>query len=280
MTSKSLSSRKALPYLLIGAAFVATVVYVLTVLPNAAGRSAQPAAQSPSPVPHSDGLSDSFEGYRIAPVSLPEKRGKAVPVSFRLHGPDGAPLTSLAIVQAKPLHLYLIRQDISGYQHLHPTLEGDVWSAPIDLDDGGSYRLYAEFMPHGWRGAALGDPVILGLAFVIAGDTKLAPLPAPAASSVAGPYTMERVDGTSHLLVNRGTLLRFRVPGATLEPYLDAIAHMSAFEVRTQGLIHLHAVSNELAFHAQFPNRGEYRLYIEFQVSGSVHQAAFTVFVT
>jgi hypothetical protein len=91
---------------------------------------------------------------------------------------------------------------------------------------------------------------------------------------------VERVDGTSHLYVNRGTLLRFRVPGATLEPYLGAMAHMSAFEVRTQGLIHLHAASEELAFHAQFPNRGEYRLYIEFQAAGAVHQAAFTVFVT
>jgi hypothetical protein len=269
-----------LPYLLIGAAFVATVVYVLTVLPSGAGRSAQPAAPSPTPIPHSDGLSDSFEGYRIEPVALPERLGKAVPASFRLLGPDGAPLKSPQIVQAKPVHLYLIRQDISGYKHLHPTLEGDVWSAPVDVDDGGSYRLYAEFTPQGWRGAAYGDPVILGLSFVIAGDTKLAPLPAPAASSAAGPYTVERLDGTGHLYVNKATLLRFRVPGATLEPYLGAFAHMSAFEVRTQGLIHLHAAAEELTFHAQFPNRGEYRLFIEFQATGAVQQAAFTVFVT
>jgi hypothetical protein len=275
-----LRGSKASPYLIIGAGFVAAVIYVLAVLPHGAGRPAQPATESPPPIPHSDGLTDSFEGYRMEPVSLPEKRGKAVPVSFRLHGPDGAPLTSLQIVQAKPLHLYLVRQDISGYQHLHPTLEGDVWSSPIDIDDGGSYRLYAEFTPHGWPGAAYGDPVILGLAFVIAGDTKLVPLPPPAGSSAAGPYTMERVDGTSHLLVNKGTLLRFRVPGATLEPYLDAMAHMSAFEVRTQALHHLHAVSSELAFHAQFPSRGEYRLFIEFQAAGAVHQAAFTIFVT
>jgi hypothetical protein len=274
-----LRSSKALPYLFIGAAFLAAVAYVLAVLPDGAGRSAQP-PPSKEPIPHSDGLSDSFEGYRMVPVSLPEKRGKAVPVSFRIHGPDGAPLEHFNLVQAKPLHLYLIRQDISGYQHLHPTLEGDLWSTPIDLDDGGSYRLYAEFTPSDWRGARLGEPVILGVAFVIAGDTKLAPLPGPAASSQAGPFVVERLDGTSHLKVNEATLLSFRVPGAALEPYLGSMAHMSAFEVRTQGLIHLHAASSELTFHAQFPNRGEYRLFIEFQASGAVHQAAFTVFVT
>ena len=311
-SSSSSSGRKALPYLVIGAAFVATVAYVLTVLPLGVGRSAQPPnAAPPSPIPHSDGLSDSFEGYRMVPVTLPETRGKAIPVSFRILGPDGAPLTSYETVQAKSMHLFLIRQDVSGYQHLHPVLQGDLWSAPVDLDDGGSYRLYAEFTPRGWRGSAPGNPnpgnpnpgnpnpgnpmtgnpmmshpIILGLAFVIAGDTKLAPLPAPAPTSPAGPFTVERLDGTSHLYVNRSTLLRLRVHlggnSVTLEPYLDAIAHMSAFEVRTQGLIHLHpgGLGGELTFHTQFPNRGEYGLFLEFQVSGTVYRAAFTVFVT
>lgn len=276
MISKSLS-RKYLPYLVIGFVFLSIAAYVLTVLPSGAGRSAQP-APSPSVPAHSDGLSDSFEGYRISPIALPDKRGKAIPVSFRVDGPDGAPLRRYETVQAKPLHLYLVRQDIWGYQHLHPTFDGEVWSTTVDVDDGGPYRLYAEFTPPGWKG--LGHPVILGLPFVIAGDTKLAPLPPPAATSVAGPFTVERLDGAAHLFVNRGALLRFRVPGATLEPYLDALAHMSAFEVRTQGLIHLHPAGNELTFHAQFPNRGEYRLFLEFQASGTLHRAEFTVFVT
>jgi hypothetical protein len=175
------------------------------------------------------------------------------------------------------LHLFLVRDDLSGFQHLHPTLSAGLWSTNMTIDDGGAYRLYAEFTPKG-RGV-LGHPIVLGLPFVIAGDTKLAPLPPPAPTSVAGPYTVTRRDGTSHLSVGRATLLRFEINAAP-EPYLGSLAHMSAFEVRTQALTHLHPAATELTFHTQFANRGEYRLFMDFQVAGALHRAAFTVFVT
>lgn len=274
--SRSLRTDR-LAYLALGCAFLATVIYVLTVLP---GRSAPPQAM-PSPSAdtylHSDGLSDSFEGYLIRPAQLPEARGVDLPVAFHILGPDGQPLLDYELVQEKMLHLFLIRDDVSGFQHLHPAMEDGLWSAKVDIADGGAYRFYAEFTPKG-RGA-LGHPVVLGMPFVIAGDTKLAPLPPPAATSTAGPYTVKRLDGLAHLLVGRSTLLRFEVDAA-LEPYLGALAHMSAFEVRTQALTHLHPAATELTFHTQFANRGEYRLFMDFQVAGQLHRAAFTVFVT
>jgi hypothetical protein len=62
------------------------------------------------------------------------------------------------------------------------------------------------------------------------------------------------------------------------------MAHLSAFEVRTLGLTHAHAAAEApdatLAFHVEFANRGEQRLYLEFKVAGQVHRTAFTVFVT
>jgi hypothetical protein len=226
---------------------------------------------------HSDGLSDSFDGYLIRPAAVPAARGKDIPFAFHILGPDGKPLSDYETLQERMLHLYLVRDDMSGFQHLHPTLSDGLWSTKVTIDDGGAYRFYAEFTPKG-RGV-LGHPIVLGVPFVIAGDTKLAPLPAPAPASAAGPYTVTRLDGISHLLVGRPALLRFAVD-ATLEPYLGAMAHMSAFEVRTQALTHLHPVVTELTFHTQFANRGEYRLFMDFQVAGALHRAAFTVFVT
>ncbi|MDI1466114.1 hypothetical protein QEZ54_34580 [Catellatospora sp. KI3] len=271
-------SRSSKPYyLVLGIAFLATVAYVLTVVP---GRSALPpvqaAAPSPSPSLHGDGLSDSHDGYLIRAVALPEKRGRAIPVAFQILGPDGRALTEYEPVQTKLLHLYLVRDDLSGYQHLHPELRDGTWTTAVDIGDGGAYRFYAEFLPKG-RG---GHTTTLGLPFVITGDTRLAPLPAPAPDSRAGAYTVHRLDGTAHLRAGRSGLLRFDVPGAVLEPYLGALAHMSAFEVRTQALTHLHPAADELTFHVQFPNRGEYRLFMDFQVAGKPQRAAFTVFVT
>ncbi|WP_212843995.1 hypothetical protein [Catellatospora sp. IY07-71] len=272
--------RSSSPYLVLGVAFLATVAYVLTVLPGRSAPAPTAAAPVPSPSPslHGDGLSDSHDGYLIQAVTLPARRGKAVPVAFRIHGPDGTPQTEYETLQTKLLHLYLVRDDMSGYQHLHPELTGDTWTAKVDITDGGAYRFYAEFVPKG-RDVA-GHPTTLGLPFVIPGDTKVAPLPGPAPSAVAGRYVVNRLDGTTHLRVGRSGLLSFEVPGARLEPYLGALAHMSAFEVRTQALTHLHPAADELTFHVQFANRGEYRLFMDFQVAGKPQRAAFTVFVT
>lgn len=258
----------------IGAVFVATVVYLLAVLP---GRPAVPQSVEPSPAVHSDGLTDGFSGYLMRPVTLPAARGEAVPIAFQILGPDGLPLERYETVQTKQLHLYLVRDDMSGYQHLHPELSQAIWRTTAAVLDGGSYRLYAEFTPPGWN---TGHPIILGLNFVITGDTKLQPLAGPAASSTVDGLTVNRVDGTANLIVGKGTILRFAAPGAALEPYLGAAAHLSAFEVRTQALTHLHPAAEEMAFHTVFPNRGEYRLFLEFQTDGKPHTAAFTVFVT
>ncbi len=83
-------------------------------LPTAPASS--PSAQTPPSAQANDGLSDSYEGFRLAPVTLPTRRGSAQPVTFRIHGPDGAPVQEYAIVHTKPLHLYLVRDDLSRYQ--------------------------------------------------------------------------------------------------------------------------------------------------------------------
>ncbi|WP_239086377.1 hypothetical protein [Catellatospora methionotrophica] len=278
--------RRLLPYLVLLTASVITIGYVLDELPATPSGAAPAASPSPTPFMHSDGLSDSHDGYLIQPVTLPVKRGKAIPVAFRILGPDGLPLLSYETIQTRQLHLYLVRDDASNYQHLHPALADGTWTTTVDVTDGGAYRFYAEFVPRGKD--TLGHPTVLGLPFLITGDTKLAPLPAPAPSATVDGFTLTRLDGVTHLRAARGELLRFKVSSAAgppvLEPHLGAMAHLSAFEVRTLGLTHAHAAADApdatLTFHVEFANRGEQRLYLEFKVAGTIHRTAFTVFVT
>lgn len=279
--------RSRLPlWAVVACVFVATAVYVR----SAAGEqpSALPSA-APSAPAHSDGLSDSFDGYRLQAQALPRAPGAGQPLSFDIVGPDGSKATDFAVAQTMPLHLYVLRDDLSWYQHLHPTPTDGTWNATIDVPDGGAYRLYAEFMPKGADPGA--HPVILGVPFVIPGDTSAIPLPAPEASVAVDGLTVSRLDGKAHLIAGRSTILGFRVAdegGAPVDllPYLGAAGHLSAFEARTMRLAHMHAampVAREpgtIYFHAVFPNRGEQRLFLQFQTSGKLHLAAFTVFVT
>lgn len=113
---------------------------------------------------------------------------------------------------------------------------------------------------------------------------------------------MRRLDGTADLASGTQTALRFQLlrggRPARLEPHLGAYAHLSHFEVRTQGLKHLRPLpatlpananatatadapaGGVLDFHAAFAERGDKRMVLQFRAGGAVHQVAFTVFTT
>ncbi|MEU8238110.1 hypothetical protein AB0C07_07695 [Actinoplanes missouriensis] len=244
--------------------------------------AAPPPAPAPAPVAyHSDGLSDSYDGFRAEPLRLPTGRGPGT-VALRVTGPT----TQFQTIHTKPMHMYVLRDDLSGYQHLHPELIGGAWTAPVTITDGGAYRVYLEFVPQGRPPGA--DPTVLGVPFVIAGDTRMVPVPAPRGEERSGPYTVRRLDGVADLTSGTQTALQFQVlrdgRPATLEPYLGAYAHLSNFEVRTQGLKHLHPLPATgdaiLSFHAAFAERGDKRLFLQFRAGGTIHQVAFTIFTT
>jgi hypothetical protein len=246
-------------------------------------------APAPSPVAYnSDGLADAYDGFRVEPLALPTGRGPGT-VSLRVTGPGG-PVTDFKSVHTKPMHMYVLRDDLSGYQHLHPEVVDGAWTAPVTITDGGAYRVYIEFVPHGRPDGPMGaEPTVLGVPFVIAGDTSMVPVPAPAAEARSGAYTVRRLDGAVDLASGTQTALQFQVlrdgRPAVLEPYLGAYAHLSNFEVRTQALKHLHPLPGGegdavLSFHAAFAERGDKRMFLQFRAGGTVHQVAFTIFTT
>jgi hypothetical protein len=267
--------------LVVAGVFVAAAGYALRGAPD---RNAPDRPAAADQAHHDDGgLSDSHDGYQLAPVGLPDRRGADVPVTFRIIGPDGAPTTTYEPVLGVPLHLYVLREDLGHYQHLHPTLAGDTWTAPVNVPDGGVYRLYAEFAPK------QAHTVVLSAPFVVPGDTSYAPLPASVSSVDIDGYVVSRLDGTADVAAGRPGVMRFQVldarraPVTALEPYLGTYAHVSVFDAATQALIHLHPlapVDGVLTFHTEFPQRGRYRLFLQFKVAGAVHQAAFTVQAT
>ena len=251
-------------------------------------------ASAPAPIVYnSDGLSDAYDGFRAEALALPTGRGPGT-VALRVTGPAG-PATDFRIVHTEPMHMYVLRDDLSGYQHLHPEVVDGAWTAPVTITDGGAYRVYVEFVPHGRSEGPHGaEPTVLGVPFVVAGDTTMVPVPAPEGEVRSGPYTVRRLDGPVDLASGTPTALRFQVlrdgRPAALEPYLGAYAHLSNFEVRTQGLKHLHPLPADatggapadgiLSFHAAFAERGDKRMFLQFHAGGAVHEVAFTVFTT
>ncbi|WP_229812729.1 hypothetical protein [Lentzea flava] len=237
-------------------------------------------------------MSEVESGYRFQRVVMPEGRGSAIPIAFRILAADGKPVTSLLDNQTKQMHFFVVRDDMNVFRHVHPTLDGDTWHTSVDLPDGGAYRMFAEFIPLDTKDPR--HPVVLGVPFSVPGDTSLVPVPAPDARTVtATGYTVTRVDeaATLPLLSERALRLAIRTPDGTpvekLESHLGANGHMTGFHTMLLSATHLHPVepagapliNGELTFRAVFAERGEYRLFLEFFHRGKLHTAAFTVAV-
>ena len=69
---------------------------------------------------------------------------------FRIIGCDGNPVRHFDRDNTKLLHLIVVRTDLSGYQHLHPTLSSDgTFTIELRTARPGSYRAITDFVIDG-----------------------------------------------------------------------------------------------------------------------------------
>jgi hypothetical protein len=243
-----------------------------------AGHDGGPAASVPG------GLQVSEDGYRLAPVTPALSAGVPVEFRFRILAPDGAAVTRYAPTHEKDLHLIVVRRDLSGFQHVHPTMAGDgTWSIPLSVAAAGQYRVFADF-----RAAGRDSALTLGVDVPAAGAYQPRPLPAPAPAVEVDGY---RVELTGDLVPGTASKLTLRVgrngtPVTDLQPYLGAYGHLVALRDGDLAYLHVHpdgspgdgrtAAGPDITFYAEVPSAGAYRLYLDFQHGSVVRTAEFT----
>ncbi len=256
-------------------------------------RSATPAAHTdrhPPPTGRADGaqppagLQVTEDGYRLAPLSPALGTGTPQPFRFRIVSPDGAPVTRYTTSHDRDLHLIVVRRDLSGFQHVHPTLDADgTWSVPLAVPAPGQYRVFADFQP-----AGRADGLTLGVDVPAPGDYRPQPLPPAERTATVDGYTVtlagDLVPGTSSTLTL--SVRRDGVPVTDLEPYLGAYGHLVVLRDGDLAYLHVHpdgapgdgrtAAGPDVTFQAQVPSAGRHRLYLDFRHGGAVHTAAFT----
>jgi hypothetical protein len=225
------------------------------------------------------GLQVAQDGYRLAPVSTTLATGPAAPFRFRILGPDNAPVTRYTTSHDKDLHLIVVRRDLTGFQHVHPQLEADgTWSVPLSVSAAGQHRVFADFKP-----AGRAEGLTLGADLPVAGDYQPRPLPAPQRTATVDGYTVtldgDLTPGTASKLTL--TVSRAGTPVTDLQPYLGAYGHLVALRDGDLAYLHVHPDATttpgpQIAFHAEVPTAGNYRLYLDFQHNGVVRTAEFT----
>jgi hypothetical protein len=233
------------------------------------------------------GLLASEKGFTLQPTSSSLKTG-AQTVSFQVLKADGQPLIQYTLDQTKLLHFYLVRQDLTGYQHLHPTLSNGTWSIAVAALTPGPYRMYTDFI--GKDDAGTDTPVVLSTTLTVPGGYTPTALAAPAASTTAdgltatmtGSITAGTESKVSFQITENGT------PVADLEQYLDSFAHMTALHVGDLAYQHVHpgltATPGQkggpaLPFEVDLPEKGTWRLFLQVQRAGTLHLLPLTITV-
>ena len=223
------------------------------------------------------GLAVAAGAYRLEVPETAIVAGEPTPFSLTVAGTDGRPVREFDEHGGVQMHLIVVRRDLTGYQHLHPTLQGDgSWRTELTLPTGGVYRAYADFERDG-------EKTVLGTDLFAPGDFAPAPLPEPATVTEVDGY---RVELRGHADAGAETTLTYRITRdgrpVDVEPYLGAGGHLVALRQGDLAYLHVHPLAEkpgEISFAATFPTAGNYRLFLQFKDAGRVRTAALTLAV-
>jgi hypothetical protein len=220
------------------------------------------------------GVTSSESGMALELSRLDVPRAAETDLRFRIAGEDGRAVTDFEVEHERPMHLIVVRRDLTGFQHLHPKMgEGGVWSTPITLPDPGSYRVFADFN-------RAGEDLTLGGDLFVDGKADYAPLPHQATETETDSGYDVGVEG----LAPRAGELKFNVVRdgrpVRVEPYLGAGGHLVALREGDLAFLHVHPSGGPnrdgIRFETEFPTAGSYRLFLQFKHAGEIHTAAFT----
>jgi len=214
----------------------------------------------------------------------PAMAGQPVQAILTLQTYSGKPLgpNDLATAHAKKLHLLIIDPTLTDYQHVHPVPAGapGAWAFTFTPRAGGSYRLFADFVPivtgnglYAWADMPVGGvaaasvPVSQqnwvserdGYRFTLTPSEQ----PIRASKLVDLKFTIERIGGGP-------------VP---LQVIMNAFAHLVAFDDQRSGFAHMHpqeyditkppdAIHPTLTFKLQLPRAGRYVIWSQVQIAG------------
>ena len=201
---------------------------------------------------------------------------------------DGRPVTRFDDDLTKKLHLIVVREDLTGFQHVHPRMvaAGRWTTRGAVLDRPGPWRLIADFIPTGARKTVLSTTVQ-------ASGGAYRPQP-PRESQRTGEHRWRTTvdDYTVTLTAERfgarkTGALRFDVrragePVADLQPYLGALGHAVLLRWGDVAYTHVHPRSGksapgQIVFDVTYPATQPAAVFLQFRHRGTVRTATFGI---
>jgi hypothetical protein len=216
----------------------------------------------------------------------PEKpiAGGRTTISIQVLDEKGKPVTAFDEAHEKLMHLIVVSDDLSSFEHIHPTYQKDGrFDIAFTFPVGGGYRLYADYKPKGSEATSKSSQVTL------AGT-------APALQPIVPDGNLTRsVPGVSAslshdpLVAGKPVSLTFRLHDAStnkpitdLQSYLGAVGHVVIISRDGEEYLHVHPLDErskgpDAIFQTTFPKSGVYKMWGQFKRGGQLFVVPFVV---
>jgi hypothetical protein len=242
--------------------------------------------------------------YLVKLESLPKapRAGAKVRLRFSVFHPvTEKQVKEFNILHDMPFHLFVISQDFSEFQHIHPEQQRDgSFTIETTLPRAGYYKIFCDFFPKG------GTPQVVHQYLVTAGFKG--DLLSAQAKLTPDQTLTKTVDGTRFELrfepeqpfAGKPAELRYHLtdeksgqPVNDLRPYLGAWGHTLILSEDATDYLHSHPSEMvaedverskltggpDITFETFFPRPGNYRIWSQFQRGSRLITVPFTVAV-
>lgn len=192
---------------------------------------------------------------------------------------------ALEIEHEKKIHLILVSDDLSWFDHIHPeyTANGS-YIVPAKFPAPGKYIAFADYKPSG------AGHVVDKIDINVAGTPPAAKaFSGNTLSGNSGNYSFELKPTGGKLIT--GALLHISgvvkkdgkaIDANLLDNYLGAKAHFVMISMNEKEYLHIHptVANGEFDLHTTFEKPGVYRGWVQFNADGKLHTIDFTMTVT
>lgn len=210
--------------------------------------------------------------------------GEETTIRINIQDEAGKPVDKLDIEHEKLLHLIVVSKDLSYFNHIHPEYKGNgEFVITNKFPSGGEYKLIADYVPAGGSKTTQTEWIKID-------GTSAQPVPL-----TPDKQHSKIVDGVEVTLENdhpeagKDFELNFKLadaetkePLTDLEQYLGAVGHVVILSEDTEDYLHVHPVEEkakgpEAKFVTNFPSKGTYKIWGQFQRDGKVFTVPFVV---
>lgn len=212
--------------------------------------------------------------------------------SFAIIDDRGERTLNFEIVHEKIMHIIIVRDDLTQFQHVHPEFDsqtGVFTLKNLTLPTEGNYIMYLDFTPTETK-----SRIVKTEEFLI-GESDLSR--SPDFTDFSKIQTIDKFkvtldDENKKIVAGQDTKLRFTVeaksgvPIEHVERYLGEFGHLVIIREDTYEYIHAHppaksltSLYNSIPFTVNFPSDGKYKMFLEFKYAQKIYRTEYSVTV-